>query len=196
MSHATSIKMNNATLRKRIRFILLFFIIALVIAGITAIPLQWELAILNGIFGKGTAVGAMLPPLAYWIGLVAQAIDSVSRNYPFMNYGYDWLAFAHIVIAIAFLGPLRDPVKNIWVIEFGMIACALIVPAALIFGSLRGIPFFWQIIDCSFGIFGFVPLYIARNYARRLMVGQVDNLTYVNRLTHIRQDNDVPVGQP
>lgn len=160
--------MGSPNLLKRIRYILIFFIVALVLAGITAIPLQWELAILNSVLGDGTALGAMMPPLAYWIGLVAQAVDSVSRDYPFMNYGYDWLAFAHIVIAIAFLGPLRDPVKNIWVIEFGMIACALIVPAALIFGALRGIPIFWQIVDCSFGVFGIVPLYIARNYTLRL----------------------------
>ncbi len=160
--------MDNASLYTRIRYILIFFIIALVLAGITAIPLQWELAILNSIFGNGTAFGALLPPLAHWIGFVAQAIDSVSRDYPFMNYGYDWLAFAHIVIAIAFLGPLRDPVKNVWVIEFGMIACALIVPAALIFGALRGIPIFWQIVDSAFGVFGFVPLYVVREYTRRL----------------------------
>lgn len=160
--------MDSQNLLKRIRLILGFFIVALVLAGITAIPLQWELGILNGILGDGTTLGAMLPPLAYWIGLVAQAIDSVSRDYPFMNYGYDWLAFAHIVIAIAFIGPLRDPVKNIWVIEFGMIACALIVPAALVFGSLRGIPLFWQIVDSSFGIFGIVPLYLVRSYILRL----------------------------
>jgi hypothetical protein len=161
--------MNAHTLLNRIRYILLFFIAALVLAGITAIPLQWELAILNSLVGNGTLLGTMVPPLAHWIGLVAHAIERVSRDYPFMNYGYDWLAFAHIVIAIAFVGPLRDPVKNIWVIEFGMIACALIVPAALIFGSLRGIPLFWQIVDCSFGIFGFVPLYLAREFTRQLI---------------------------
>ena len=27
-------------------------------------------------------------------------------------YGTDWLAFAHITIAVAFLGPLKDPVRN------------------------------------------------------------------------------------
>jgi hypothetical protein len=162
--------MDSHMLRTRIRFILIGFIAALVLAGITAIPLRWEIAILNSFFGEGSTFGAMIPALAHWIGLVAQAIDSVSRDYPFMNYGYDWLAFAHIVIAIAFIGPLRDPVRNIWVIEFGMIACALIVPAALFFGSLRGIPIFWQIVDCSFGVLGIVPLSIAREYTGRLVM--------------------------
>jgi hypothetical protein len=85
-----------------------------------------------------------------------------------MFYGTDWLAFAHIVIAIAFVGPLRDPVRNIWVVEFGLIACALVIPAALIFGPLRGIPFFWQLIDCSFGVGGFIPLWVTRQQIVRL----------------------------
>ena len=45
---------------------------------------------------------------------------------------------------------------------FGMIACAGVVPLALIAGPLRGIPFPWRLIDCSFGIFGFVPLWLCR----------------------------------
>jgi hypothetical protein len=85
-----------------------------------------------------------------------------------MLYGTDWLAFAHIVIAIAFIGPLRDPVKNLWVIEFGMIACILIIPWGIVFGSMRGIPPFWSLVDFSFGVFGFIPLKITRDYILRL----------------------------
>jgi hypothetical protein len=33
---------------------------------------------------------------------------------------------------------------------------------ALIFGPLRGIPLGWQVIDCSFGLFGVIPLWMAR----------------------------------
>jgi hypothetical protein len=84
-----------------------------------------------------------------------------------MFYGTDWLAFGHLMIAIAFIGPLRDPVRNIWVVEFGMIACVLVIPAALICGFVRGIPFFWRLIDCSFGVFGIVPLYLAWRLIRR-----------------------------
>lgn len=90
------------------------------------------------------------------------------RLYPFIAYGTDWLAFAHIVIAIAFVGPLKDPAKNIWVIEFVMIACVLVLPLALIFGPVRGIPFFWRLIDCSFGVFGFIPLWLIHRAIRRI----------------------------
>ena len=69
-----------------------------------------------------------------------------------MSYGTDWLAFAHFVIAILFVGPFRDPQKNIWVIQFGLIASFLIIPFAFIAGAVREIPLFWRIIDCSFGV--------------------------------------------
>jgi len=48
------------------------------------------------------------------------------------------------------------------VITFGLIACAGVVPLALIAGGIRGIPFPWRLIDCSFGVVGFVPLLICR----------------------------------
>jgi hypothetical protein len=72
------------------------------------------------------------------------------------------------VIAIAFLGPLKDPVKNIWVIEFGIIACVAVFPLAFIAGSVRGIPLYWQFIDCSFGIFGGMILWACRSKIKQL----------------------------
>ena len=75
-----------------------------------------------------------------------------------MAYGTDWLAFAHLVIAVAFIGPLLDPVRNRWVITFGMIACVMVLPLALICGPIRGIPLYWQLIECSLGVFGIIPL--------------------------------------
>jgi hypothetical protein len=33
---------------------------------------------------------------------------------------------------------------------------------------MRGIPFFWRLIDCSFGIVGIVPLYLAQRYTHRI----------------------------
>ena len=82
----------------------------------------------------------------------------MNNQYPFLAYGYDWLAFAHFVLAILFIGPLKDPVRNKWVIEFGMIACLLIIPFAFIAGHLRGIPLGWRLIDCAFGVVGLTPL--------------------------------------
>ncbi len=146
--------------QKRIRILLIFFMIALVLSGLTAIPLQWELQILISLVRQGTVLGILVPALAQWIEKINQGVQNGYGQYPFLAYGTDWLAFGHIAIAIAFIGPLRDPVRNIWVVEFGMIACALIVPWTLIFGAIRDIPIFWQIIDMSFGILGIIPLWV------------------------------------
>jgi hypothetical protein len=97
----------------------------------------------------------------------AGILDTHTR-YPFMLYGTDWLAFGHFAIAIAFIGPMRDPLRNIWVIDFGIIACLLIIPYAFVFGGIRGIPIWWRLIDCSFGVFGVVPLLLARRATRQL----------------------------
>jgi hypothetical protein len=48
------------------------------------------------------------------------------------------------------------------VITFGIIACFGVIPLALIAGAIRQIPFYWRLIDCSFGIFGIVPLWLGR----------------------------------
>ena len=64
-------------------------------------------------------------------------------------------------------GVLRDPVKNIWVIEFGMICCVLVIPLALIAGPIREIPFWWRVIDCSFAV-AIVPLYFGRKWVLEL----------------------------
>ena len=99
---------------------------------------------------------------------VRDALAQVQSQYPFLFYGTDWLAFGHFVIAIAFVGAWRDPVRNRRLFNFGLIAYALVIPHALIFGGVRGIPVWWRLIDCSFGIFGFVPLWFCRKWAKEL----------------------------
>ena len=133
------------------------FITLLMLSGVTAFPIQTEI---NFIMQHKN----VLPDfMIAWLEKINTGINDVSSKYPFIAYGTDWLAFAHIVIAVAFTGPYRDPVKNIWVIEFGMIACAMVIPLALIAGAVRDIPLWWRLIDCSFGVFGIIPLWVVRN---------------------------------
>lgn len=146
---------------QKIKIWIVLFMITLAVSGITAIPAEAELQFLCSHFSQENATGA-------WLFRVYQGVLDTNQKYPFLAYGYDWLAFAHIVIAILFIGPLRDPIKNKWVIEFGMIACVLIIPFAMIAGHFRGIPIGWRLIDCSFGITGIVSLKICLskiNYA-------------------------------
>lgn len=161
---------NKTASQRRIRFLLMFFILALIGAGLTAIPLRWELGLLDQWLGPNSFLSEVSPSMAEWISRVNDSVRNGYGEYPLLAYGTDWLAFAHIVIAVAFIGPLRDPVKNIWVIEFGMVACLLIIPWAFIFGIVREIPWFWTLIDMSFGIFGFIPLWLVSQDILRISV--------------------------
>jgi len=161
--------MTRQALETRVRILLWFFVVALLLSGITAFPLDWELRLLYQVVnGAGSPLPALWPDMAAWIARVNTGIQETARQYPFIAYGTDWLAFAHIVIAIAFWGPLKDPVRNLWVIEWGMIACVLVIPLALICGPIRDIPFFHRLIDCSFGVVGIIPLWLTRNMIQQM----------------------------
>jgi hypothetical protein len=147
---------------RRIRIWLAVFMAGLVLSGLTAFPLetelQWLVSVLRtGVFRIATQSIGLLP----WIERVSHALSATNAQYPFLAYGTDWLAFAHLVIAVAFIGPFIDPVRNKWIITFGLIAGAGVLPLALIAGQIRGIPIAWRLLDCSFGVFGCVPLIIS-----------------------------------
>jgi hypothetical protein len=153
----------------RIRAMTWFFIIALVIAGATAIPLKPELELGVRILGVADKTSAdVTSGLAHWILKVREGLVDTDAKYPFMAYGTDWLAFGHFAIAVAFIGALRDPVRNVWLFTFGMIVCVMIVPYAFIFGGLRGIPIYWRLIDCSFGVFGIIPVWLCWKWVEEI----------------------------
>jgi len=151
-------------LRGRIKAVTWFFIVGLFLSGATAIPLLPEVNWLADHFGAGDKTSVA----GEWLMRVRDALAQTQSQSPFLFYGTDWLAFGHFMIAIVFIGALRDPVRNRWVFDFGLIACALVIPYALVFGGLRGIPVWWRFIDCSFGVFGFVPLWFCRQWAKEL----------------------------
>ncbi len=139
---------------RRIRVWLAIFVVGLVFSGLTAFPLESEARWLLDLLRSVPAPD----PLVTWIERVHEGLRETNDRYPFILYGTDWLAFAHLVIAVAFWGPWQDPVRNRWVVQWGMIACIAVIPLALIAGPIRGIPFWWQLIDISFGVIGIVPL--------------------------------------
>jgi hypothetical protein len=151
-------------IHRRIKRLTWLFIAGLVVSGATAIPLQGELNLLANSF----ASNGESSELARWLLRVRDALAQTQVEHPFLFYGTDWLAFGHFVIAVAFIGALRDPVRNRWLFDFGLIACVLVIPYALVFGGLRGIPFWWRLMDCSFGVGGFIPLWFCRRWAVEL----------------------------
>jgi hypothetical protein len=153
--------LTQTQLHFRIRLCIWIIIIGLALSGITAFPLESELAWL---VDNGQPAG----PMQHWLQTVYAAIKNTNQTYPFLSYGTDWLAFAHLILALLFIGPLKDPVKNIWVIEFGMMACVLILPLAFIAGPIRSIPLFWRLVDSSFGVLAIIPLWMCHRYIKRL----------------------------
>jgi hypothetical protein len=124
-------KFPNREKKRSIKGWLLVFMIVLAASGITAIPIERELSMATKFFRDESLIDD-------WLNQIRFAIEDTNEQFPFLFYGYDWLAFAHVVIAIAFIGPYRDPVRNKWVIEFGAISCSHI-PFALMAGYLRSI---------------------------------------------------------
>jgi hypothetical protein len=156
-------------LHRRIRWLTGLFIVGLLLSGITAIPLRTELDWLTHVGGFDLSAGEKeMTAVGFWLLNVRHALDVTSEQFPFLFYGTDWLAFGHFVIAVAFIGALRDPVRNRWLYDFGLIACALVIPFALVMGGVRGISFWWRLVDCSFGIFGAMPLWFCRTWAIEL----------------------------
>lgn len=142
-----------------IRVWLVIFILALIVSGVTAFPLESELRIGADLL-RASPLAQWLPEFVEWIERVRDGLIATNDEYPFLAYGTDWLAFAHLVIAALFVGPLRDPIRNVWVIQWGMIACVGIIPLAVIAGAVRGIPWGWTLVDVSFGVIGIIPLII------------------------------------
>ena len=151
-------------LRRRIQWLTGFFIFGLFLSGVTAIPLTDEVGLLARVFGVEDGAAGR----GQWLGQVRDALAQTQAQHSFLFYGTDWLAFGHFMIALVFVGALRDPVRNRWLFDFGLIACVLVIPYAFVFGALRGIPFWWRLIDCSFGVFGFIPLWFCRRWALAL----------------------------
>ena len=169
--------MKEENLIMKIRLITLFFIGALIASGITAFPLVRELEILSSLLGITSDIPVSeYSGFKHWIATVNEGIINANNNHPFLFYGTDWLAFAHIVIAIVFVGLYRKPVTNRWLIYWAMIACVCVIPLAAICGNIRGIPGFWILIDCSFGVFGIIPLILLHKYIQTLkrLVNHID----------------------
>ena len=154
---------------RRLRWTLGLFILALILSGITAFPLQRELEQIAAIRGlEHVAPADAGNGFDRWILTIRDGLRESYFRHPWLAYGTDWLAFAHLAIAVFFIGPFRDPVRNVWVLQAGIIACVLIIPLALICGAVREIPMGWRLIDCSFGVIGALPLYYCLRLIRAM----------------------------
>lgn len=128
----------------RIRLCIWIVTGGLFLSGITAFPLETEL--------RWLVTSMHIGMLQRWLNTVYQAVRQTNLHYPYLSYGTDWLAFAHLMLAVLFAGTVKNPIRNKWIIEFGIIAAACVFMLAFIAGDIRQIPVFWRLIDCSFGL--------------------------------------------
>lgn len=145
---------------RKVRMVLAAFIILLALSGITAFPIRTEIAFLVH------HISSFPPFFQNWI---MQLSSSIQQTPDVMLYGTDWLAFAHIIIALFFIPVFIDPIKYKINLHIGMIACVLVFPLAFICGPIRNIPFFHQLIDCSFGLIGILFLYFVHTRINKLI---------------------------
>jgi hypothetical protein len=146
---APSSRSETSHILRSIRAWLAIVILGLFVSGVTAFPLQHELDLVVRLSAH-FHLAEHTPALNAWFLRVDHALVDTNARYPFLAYGTDWLAFAHLVLAVLFIGPVR----NKWVATFGLIACVGVFALALIAGPIRGIPLYWRLIDCSFGLVG------------------------------------------
>jgi hypothetical protein len=149
---------------QKVKLLILVFIISLVGVGISVFPITTILDVLNPYLSSNYPEST----LTHFLLSITNALNYNNQHYPFMLYTLDWLAYAHIMIALVFIGPLREPVKNIWVIEFGILACLLTLPAIFVFGYKSQIPLWWSCIDCSFGLIGALLLIYTKQLVKKL----------------------------
>jgi hypothetical protein len=63
---------------------------------------------------------------------------------------------------------LLRPTESRLVLLAGMAACILVIPLAIVCGAIRGIPIYWRLIDCSFGVLGLLPLFYCLRLLRHI----------------------------
>ena len=154
---------SSLTPLRQVRLCIVVVMLGLFVAGVTAFPLLTEINYLAGLLNGGSAD---LDPTHYsgltaWILTVREGLEVTYRDYPFIAYGTDWLAFGHLMIMLFFVLPYREPVRYEGVLEVGIWMSVLVFPLALICGPIRGIPWWWRLVDCSFGVGCIPPLWWA-----------------------------------
>ena len=140
-------------------------VFGLLVSGITVWPAVPELKLAVRIaWGDAEPSGV----LHSFVLRAIEGLESVEANHPFMLYAHDWLAFAHIVLAILFAGAIRDPVRNVWIVQCGLIMCVLVPVLAGVCIPIRELPLVWFWIDFAFAPAAALPLWIALHDIRRV----------------------------
>ncbi len=157
-----------------IRVCLSLFFVGLVFGLHTVVFVRAETTWMADRFGRGTFVEERWPTVAAWFEHLHIAFATTYTTYPVIAYCMDWLGYACIVLAVLMVGAIKDPVRNIWIVQAFMVGCTIAFVMPLVMGPLRGIPLFWRLIDSSFGLVGFFLLLLPYRLIRGLEASSAD----------------------
>jgi hypothetical protein len=149
---------------RRAKWMLGIVAVGLFLSGVTVWPAVPELKAAEHIaWGDDQPTGV----IGSFVSEAVEGLEQTGTDYSFMLYAHDWLAFAHIMLAIMFAGATRDPVRNKWIVQSGLVMCLLIPVLAGVCIPIRGLPWPWFFIDAAFGVIAGVLLGIAYRDIRR-----------------------------
>ena len=143
---------------RRAKWMIAIVALGLLVSGVTVWPAVPELELAQEIAWGGERGEG---DIAGFVDEAIEGLQSTEEQYPFLLYAHDWLAFAHIVLALLFAGAIRDPVRNKWIVQCGLVMCVLIPVLAGVGIPVRGLPWQWFFIDTAFGVVAGVLLGVA-----------------------------------
>lgn len=153
---------------KKIRIYLILFLLAFLFSLHTIVFVEIETELLAKYVGHGTFMEEFCPSISAWIEHLNLAVSETYSSYPVIAYCMDWLVYVWVVFAIFLLGSIKDPVKNVWIIQVFMVACCLGFILPFIVGPIRDIPIFWRFVDASYGLVGLLFLLLPYRLIRKL----------------------------
>jgi len=159
-----------------IRLMLAIVAVGLTLAGLTTFWLPWEVTkLLDIVFDRSSTSIPFFSSEYQLLVQVEKGLQYLQTSFPQFFLGTDYLGFAHIMFALLFIGAMGDPLKNKWVIQFGMIAAVVVIPCAFLFGFVRGLPFIHYLVDASFGIGAVIPFFVAMREMKKVEKLQGNN---------------------
>jgi len=99
----------RASLLRKLRLVLGLFTAALVLSGLTAFPLKSEMEHVVAMRGlEHVTLTEAGPGFDRWILTVRNGLRESYARYPWLAYGTDWLAFAHLVNSLRLTRALEN----------------------------------------------------------------------------------------
>ena len=153
-----------ANLLIRIRMVLTLAISCLILGSLATFAAPHSIAVVLAVFRRFDLATPATSHALMWLRHIQLQLGRDSHRHPMLHYGADLFAFVELAFALVLISPLRNPVRNQWVIQSGILACCCLIPFALILGPWHGLPMAWRIVSCVVALCGIAPLMLCRHY--------------------------------